>query len=369
MQKNVLYYPHIGLHDAPLTKALALFYDRVYRIVPDNVIPDDNEELQPLLEEGSVGSMIDPARYSQSASEEFLNKLGDWDAAALDGDPDGEQELSRLHVEKTDERVRRLFEEAGFQSSNDWMTIPTEIASNYMLYLATVIAKKNNLSLVTSDWGAWTGTSYFNLDGQVDDSLSPDLMSEYVDDPFGLFCLVVSGITPINISEIPSSKILDFRLKRADEIANFRKCLNELHEELKVIDANEVKLDAIRDKVKALNKAKINYQDSADIIKVKGWTGTKMIGFPAIVELMKVMDIPFASMIPLNTTALEITGIALGALFTIKSNAQDIKKLKKDSASSFLLDLESSFKGYTRQRGGGDINYHAWNCMEEFIND
>ena len=369
MQKHVLYYPHIGLQNAPLTKALALYYDRVYRIVPDNVIPDDNEELQPLLEEGLVGSMIDPASYSVSASDEFLNKLSDWDAAALDGDPDGEQELSRLHVEKTDERVRKLFEEAGFQSHNDWMTIPTEIASNYMLYLATIIAKKNNLSLITSDWGAWTGTSYFNLDGQIDESLAPDMMAEYVDDPFGLFCLVVSGITPINISEIPSSKILDFRLKRSDEIASFRKCLNDLHEELKVIDANEIKLDAIRDKVKALNKAKTEYQESADIIKVKGWTGTKMIGFPAIVELMKVMGIPFASMLPLNTTALELTGIALGALYTIKSNAQDLKKLNKENPASFLIKMNGSFKNYTTQRGGGDINYHAWNCMEEFIND
>lgn len=369
MQKHALYYPHIGLHNASLTKALALYFDRVYRIVPDNVIPDDNEELQPLLEEGTVGSKIDPAPYSVSASDEFLSKLGEWDAAALDGDPDGEQKLSRLHVEKTDERVRRLFEESGFQSHNDWMAIPTEIASNYMLYLATIIAKKNNLSLITSDWGAWTGTSYFNMDGQIDGSLSPDLMSEYVDDPFGLFCLVVSGITPINISEIPSSKILDFRRKRADEIANFRKCLNDLREELKVIDSNEIKLDTIRDKVKSLDKAKTNYQESADIIKVKGWTGTKMIGFPAIVELMKAMDIPFASMIPLNTTALELTGIALGVLCTIKSNAQDIKKLNRENPSSFLIEMNRSFKDYTNQRGGGDINYHAWNCMEEFIND
>ena len=142
MQKNVLYYPHIGLRNASLTKALALLYDHVYRIVPENVIPDDNEQLKPLLEEGSVGKMIDPAPYSQSASDEFLGKLEEWDATALEGDPDGEQELSRLHIEKTDQRVRQLFEESGFQSDNNWMSIPTEIASNYMLYLVTVIAKK-----------------------------------------------------------------------------------------------------------------------------------------------------------------------------------------------------------------------------------
>lgn len=364
MQKNVLYYPHIALHNASLAKALALFYDHVYRIVPDNVRPDDHEELQPLLEEGLIGGMIDPVPYSLSASDEFLTKLGEWDAAALDGDPDGEEELSRLHVDKTDQRVRRLFEESGYQSSDGWMSIPTELASNYMLYLATAIAKKNNLSLITADWGAWTGISYFNLDGKIDQSLSPDMMAEYVDDPFGLFCLVINGITPVNIHEIPADKILEFRLKRSDEITSFRKCLNDLHEELRILDANEIKLDAIRDKIKELDKAKTNYQDSADLIKAKGWTGLKMIGFPAPSVFAHLMDIPVAS-----TITLGVTGLALGALYTIKSNEQDLKKLNRENPASFLIELHRSFKKYTSARGGGDINYHAWNCMEEFIND
>lgn len=363
-QKNVLYYPHIGLRNASLTKALALFYDHVYRIVPDNVIPDDNEELQPLLEEGSVGKMIDPAPYSQSASDEFPGKLGEWDASALDGDPEDRQEISRLHVDKTDQRVRKLFEESGFQSDNDWVSVPVEIASIYMLYLSTVIAKKNNLSLITGDWGAWTGTSYFNLDGQIDHSLTHDMLSEYVDDPFGLFCLLVSEITPTNISEIPADKILAFRLKRSDEITNFRKCLNDLHEELKIINANEIKIDAINAKVKALAKAKSDYQDASDLIKVKGWTGVKMIGFPAPAIFGHLMEIPTAS-----TVVLGATGLALGALFTIKSNVQDLKKLNRDNPASLLIEMDRSFKNYTSSRGGGDMNYHAWNCMEEFVND
>jgi hypothetical protein len=184
-----------------------------------------------------------------------------------------------------------------------------------------------------------------------------------------LVCLVVGGITPVNISEIPADRILDFKTKRTDEIANFRKCLSDLHDELRVIDANEIKIDAIRDKVKALNQAKVDYRNSADLIQVKGWTGTKMLGFPAVIELAKIMGIPLASMIPIDTTALEFAGIALGALFTIKSNSQDLKKLNKENPASFLIEMQRSFKGYTKQRGGGDINYHAWNCMEEFIND
>jgi hypothetical protein len=71
MRENALYYPHIALNNPTWIKAMALFYDNIYRIVPDNVIPDDSEELQPLLEEGSVGRMIDPVKYSKQASEHF----------------------------------------------------------------------------------------------------------------------------------------------------------------------------------------------------------------------------------------------------------------------------------------------------------
>lgn len=364
MQKNVLYYPHIALGNSSLTKALALFYDHIYRIVPDNVIPEDNPELQPLLEEGSVGKRIDPSSYSQSASETFLSKSTEWNAAALDFDPEGVQQISQLHVDKTDQRVKQLFQESGFQTENSWMSVPTEIASNYMLYLATEIAKKNNLSLITGDWGAWTATNYFNLNGQIDETLTPDMGAEHLEDPFGLFCLLVSEITPMNISEISASDILNFRIKRSDEIANFRKCLNDLHEELKIIDSNNIKLDAINTKVKELAKAKFDYQKSSDLIKVKGWTGVNMIGFPAPVVFGHFMNIPTTS-----TVVLGATGLALGALYSIKNTENELRKLNRDNPASCLIEMNRSFKKYTSARGGGDINYHAWNCMEEFVND
>lgn len=59
-------------------------------------------------------------------------------------------------------QVRKLFKESGYQEENDWMTIPTSLASNFTPF-AKEISRKNNLALITNDWGAWTGTNYFNL--------------------------------------------------------------------------------------------------------------------------------------------------------------------------------------------------------------
>ena len=364
MNKDALYYPHITLGNPVWIKAMSLLYENIYRIVPDNVIPDDNSQLQALLEEGSVGKMIDPASYSKDTADEFLAKLDDWDAAAFDGDPEGEEQLSRIHEDKTDHRVKRLFKEAGFQNENHWMYVPTEIASHYMLYLANDISKKNNLSLITSDWGAWTGISYFNLNGQLDESITPEMESEYIDDPFGLFSLIVSEITPINISEIPAEDILNFRLKRIDEISNFRACIGNLLAELQDLESIDIKFDVIKSKVKELERAKLDYQNSADLIKAKGWFGITMMGFPAPVVFGKLMSIPTAS-----TVALGTTGLALGALYSIKNTATELRKLNKENPASLLVEMRSSFKNYTSARGGGDINYHAWNCMEEFVND
>ncbi|RJX30914.1 MAG: hypothetical protein C4516_09250 [Oxalobacter sp.] len=367
MQKNALYYPRIALNNPAWIKAMALFYDNIYRIVPDNVIPEDAEELNALLEEGSVGRMIDPAPYSRRASEEFLSKIENWNAAALSFNAEDERQISRLHSDKTDERVRELFKESGFQSENSWMYVPTEIASNYMLYLARDIAQQNQLSLITADWGAWTGTSYFGVNGQIDDfivNIGKDSCDGENAEAFGLFSLLVSELLPVNISEIPSEKILEFRDKRRPEIIQFRSSMNDLRAELSKLDSQDVKIGAIQEKAKELLRAQEQYKKSADVLKAKGWFGVSLMGFPAPLIFGQLLSIPAASSI-----ALGATGLAIGGLFNIQNTKEELRKLNEKNPASFLVEMRSSFKNYTQRRGGGDMNFHAYNCMEEYVND
>ncbi|MBP2659525.1 MAG: hypothetical protein H6Q69_2557 [Firmicutes bacterium] len=111
MFKNALYYPHMTFQNPSWLKAMAMYYENIYRIVPDNIIPDDPEELQPLLEDSSIGKMLDPIRYARSTAEVFLEKRENWDAAALIGDEEEEKEKKfiRVHTAKTDVIVRDLF--------------------------------------------------------------------------------------------------------------------------------------------------------------------------------------------------------------------------------------------------------------------
>lgn len=366
MQHNALFYPHIGLKNPSLVKAMALFYDNIYRIVPNNVIPDDSEDLQALLEEGSVGKVINPADYSKETSEEFLLKIKHWDAAALTYDEHDEKTISRLHTEKIDASVRRLFREVGFKEKNDWMYVPTAIASNFMLYMASQIATKNQLSLFTSEWGAWTGTCYFGVDGQIDEfinTIGQESCNEYTES-FGLFGLLLSELIPINISEIPSEKILEFREKCHNEISQFRSCMYDLRMELAQLESQDIKMDVIETKAKQLIRAQKEYKASADLLKVKGWSGVSLMAFPAPLIFGQLYQIPHTS-----TVALGAAGLAIGALFNILNTKEELKKLNEKNPASFLIEMRKSFKQYTHARGGGDMNFHAFNCMEEYVRD
>lgn len=365
MLNNALYYPYIEFTDINWVKAVAMYYENIYRIVPDNIIPADPEALQPLLEDSSVGAMIDPVPYTEGMVDIFLEKTQHWSAAALMATKEEERDFSRLHTNKTDQKVRELFASLGYRETNGWLNIPTELASNYMLFLATEIGRRNQLNLITCEWAPWTATTYFSINGGVDEAMMPyGEGKDFVNDPFALFCLIIGEITPMNICDIPAEKIRDFRVKRKDNIASFRMAVSELYNELQRLEDPKVRYDSIKTKIAQLKKAKAEYQKSADIIKAKGWFGVSFMGFPAPAALGAFFGIPHAL-----TVALAIGGIAIGGLFNIKNTATELRKLQKDNPVSCLVEMRRSFKRYTRFRANGDMNYHAFNCMEEYIND
>jgi hypothetical protein len=365
IKADALYYPHIGFDEPDWVKGQAMLFDQVYRIVPQGVIPDDATELQPLLEDNAIGAMIDPVPYAAEASSEFLANLESWDAAALTHEDSEEKGIERIHSDKTDQQVRRLFAEVGYEDRSGWLHVPTELASNYMLYLARVIATKNNLELVTENWAPWTATSYFDLNGRVSEFLLPvgaDLNAEV--DPYALFSLIVSQTTPINISEIPAEKIREFRSKRAPEIASLRAAVSDLHSELQKLSDPVVRENQIMKCVVALRDAQDNYRRSADIIKAKGWFGVTLMGFTAPTALAQLFNIPSQ-----QTTVLTGTALALGGIFNVQNTRNELIKLRQNSTASCLVEMTNEFRNYTSARGGGDINFHAYNCMEEYVND
>lgn len=365
INSDALYYPHCSFSNPSMIKAMALFYENIYRIVPASIVPNDSKSIKPLLEDGTIGKIIDPMPYASAASDDFLKNLEHWNAAGLSFSTEDRRNISKLHIDKVDERVNRLFEELGCEQSDEWLHVPVKYASNYMLYLAKVVGARNQLNLVAREWAPWTATTYFTLDGQMDEFVNTvDPVEPYPDDPFALFGLILSEIVPLNISEIPAHKIMYFRAQRHDEIARLREAISNLHDELESLDDPIVRKDRIFKKIDELKDAKDEYQKSADLIKAKGWFGVNFMGFTAPVTLAQLFHMPST-----ETVILAGTSLALGAVFTITSTRHKLEALRKESSGSCLVELRRCFTKYTSIRGGGDMNFHAYNCMEEYVND
>ena len=359
MQDSALYYPHINFNDESLVKTMAMFYDNIYRIVPNDYIPEDSSELQSILEDRRIGRPIDPSRYTKHVSQEFLDKVDNWNAAGLIPDnEDDEIILDRIHSDKTDAAVKHLFDDLGFKKSSDWYHIPQGLASNYMLYLSKHIAEKNNLQLVTPDSNAFTATTYFRIDGGADDGLIPyEEHLKYMYDSFALYSFAINRLTPENISEIPAHKIIQFREKRKDEIENFRNSIYTLQQELQVLDDEFVIADKINSAIKDFKKAQEDYHNSADMFKVTGWRGFWFMGIPAAVSMGSVF-----SSLPLIATG-AFSGMFLSGLYNISTTKEKLEELKNKKSISYLMNVNNLY--YSHQREG----YKLYDKMHEYAND
>lgn len=362
--EDTLYYPYIHFQNSAWLKAMALFYNRIYRIVPPTLTPTDSDDIKALLETDEVGCAVDPIPYASEASIIFRDKIGcKWNASALTFSKIEKETFDRLHITKTDEAVRKLFAKMGFKEDEDWIDLPKEIASSYMLYLSTLISEKNGLSLVTDGFPSWTATNYFNADGLFPDYLSfEDIYKDK--NAFSLYSLILQELCPINIEEIPSERIVLFRKKRKDEIVNLRKSINSLCDMLTGIGSFTIFKDKIRSELQNIKQATKDYKKSAEILNAKDWIGINLFALTGTNELLSFFNIQ-----DLSKAILLGTGVAIGFIYALSANKANIRILRKKHPYSCLALLEKDFKDFTSQRRGGDVNFHAFNCLEEYIND
>ncbi|QXM06965.1 hypothetical protein [Crassaminicella indica] len=157
MPKNyTLYYPTIEFSNSEWLWSAALLWDRIYRIVPTDYQPKDSRNIKELISNSDFISNIDPSKYSLKAGEAFIEgcKKETWWAAALDNSKYTRKNYVKLHKDKADVRLREMIL-AQDTKDNNWLNVPHDMASIYMLFLANYIAKSNDISLSTDYTEAW----------------------------------------------------------------------------------------------------------------------------------------------------------------------------------------------------------------------
>lgn len=354
---SALYYPTIEFTDPQWLWSASLFWDRIYRIVPKGYAPADSRNVVELCDNGEIGVQINPDNYSAAVADEFLNKVREhhWHAAALSMNYN--EEYDRLHSDKVDVRLRQMIISKGGKESKDkWLHVPNGFASHYMIYLASHIANKNKLNLITDVSPAWTATTYYTFDD--------DLKSYFIDElPNVLASIIVREFVPTNLLDIRPKDILAFREKRRDERRRFVQAVRNAAPNLSNCKDPVVVKGILEDVKKDITSSLDEYKRSMDILKVKNWTGLKTISFPAAAPVMNMI-------MPLGTTQLAIlstTGLALGVLAGIAALKGDAQKLINECEFSYLISMRKEWKKCSLH--GGDYNAVLNDHIEEFIND
>lgn len=359
--RMALYYPTIEFCNPKWLWTAALLWDRIYRIVPDGYIPKDSSNIRDLMEDGTIGTGIDPSLYSSSVSNQFISKYNgsDWGAPALGNYKLMSNQYIQLHKDKADVKIRNLIIAKGGKNG-DWIRVPEYIAGLYMLYLANHIAGDNKLSLVTDTSASWCGSNYLHYDGKIDDfelhSNAPDKLAS----------LIIQDFIPSNILDITPKELLKFRERRKDERHRFLDCIDSLAKDISNCKDTGIVNDIIEDHKKDILNAKKDFKKSLDIIRVYGWVGVKSTLIPAIMPVItSLYNLP-------DTTKgwINASGILFGAVAGFLESGQKIDKLKKDFNNNYLLEIKSElqrsnvcFTGYT------DYNSFLEYEMNNFIHD
>jgi hypothetical protein len=239
MANYALYYPTIEFQNYPWLWSAALLWDRIYRIVPESYEPNDPENVQILKETGEIGIPIYPDSYTKDVAETFLNKIesGEWQAAALEFDID--ETYARLHQDKVDVQLRKMIIAKGKAAAQgEWLNVPIEFEALYMTYLAEQISKKNNLQLLSDSAAAWTGSTFFKYDGEIEDFPLDEQTQQ-------LATLVIRDFIPKNILDIRPHDLVKFREKYRDERRRFVNAIREAAKTISECDDETVYNDRI----------------------------------------------------------------------------------------------------------------------------
>lgn len=359
MHDYALYYPTIEFRDFEWLWNASLLWDRIYRIVPDGYEPDDCNNVRILAEGGEIGAPIRPEEHARHVAKDFVKKIeqGRWDAAAVDRDiPD---EYARLHKGKVDVALRQMIIAKGAGARcEDWLYVPTEFGALYMTYLANHIARANKLQLLSDSAAAWTGSTYFRFDGDIQDL--PD--ERHVQQ---LAVLVLRDFLPEDVTSITPGSILRFREKYKHERRRFLGALRKSAAELSGCTDASVVRDRIEDMKKEIEASLKDYRKAVATLGITAWTGIKSLSFPVVTKV--AAQITGKELDPSTLLVISALGIAIGLVSGLADYRQKRKRIEQESDYSYLLHLHREWKGCARY--GNDYNYFLCREMEEFIND
>jgi hypothetical protein len=366
-----LYYPYIHFRSGDdWVKLAALYWDELYRIVPNDDQPEDSNvisdfRVQGGIEQGGFVKAVWPGRGSEvvsAAFEEFINgnrkriayyKLTNkakWPPTPSEwlsrcGEAEAETKLARVFYGKLSEGLRKILvdESLAEDHPNDlelWMN--PKLAFVFMTALAEEIAQAHGFQPLTDSVVgqiAVNGCTPKRLGelllGEVPQRSATATEAEAI-----LANIAISNHVPADISKMDVSEIIDFRRQNLAALVGFRDWVHSLTQSwdwLQGIKDNGTLNDRLRERYKVEMEPRIEaLKSEMRVQKVKTALATIgiSIAIPAAVN-------PIAGLfgVTADQTFGDIAGIALG-LDSVLVDSQKGLLESQNKQGAYLLRLK-----------------------------
>ena len=282
MCNSILYYPNIEFQqeDYKWLVRASLFWDNIYRIVPDGYVPQDDAFVRALSAGGKIGKKIytrENIDAIERATAFFMRDCEDILENYSRFYPNWRDEvgqISMIHYSKMLGLLSSSLERANLvaQSDSQWLYIPKYISDLYMTYLAKTIAVDQGLDLSTQNSEAWLAESRISMDRryyEVDPALGHQIS----------FPIYIRDIFPLETNIKPDA-ILRFREDTEQQRHAFMRTLKVFTRRLE----NAQSIDEMRDiwntEGQLIENQMSDYKRRAKVLKITKWVGavTELVG-------------------------------------------------------------------------------------------
>ena len=346
---SILYYPSIEFHSDEWVKSSLLLWDHVYRIVPNDYIPRDNNSIKEFTDSGLVRNIILEESDIKKTGNEFIKlcKSLPFIPAGLEC---GDYDL--IHPDKIDKRLYPSLENiSNIFLQNGWLRLSKELARGYMFYLSKTVAKRRGFVRGTDDSDSWSIAPYFTEKANFDDFMCNN-------EAEGFYCsLFLEDLIPKNVRDIPTQAIIDFVGKRKDLKEQLRITLDNLNKKLALIESKEQVFTEVNDFLLQVERDKNELRRSMEFWKSDIPSSLFAVGVPTTLTAIGAFGLagnPFEG-------AKISSSIMIGAVASYTDYRKTKKQNRDSSYASYLLQVDKLVSK--------SLPYQYMRNLEEFIND
>jgi hypothetical protein len=352
LDENVLYYPSIEFNNPSWVKAALCIWEKIYRIVPSSITPNDDAEIRIAVEEGLIRNVPIEEGDLSNTSEEFFNFIASlpWLPNGLEG---SEDDLINLHKDKVDYTLYPILKELAQKINGDWIVLNSRLANGYMFFLANSISKRRRLPKITDRQDVFSIMPYFEQEGNFDEYVSASGREQYYSSIiFPTF--IPGGVTRVNIDQI-----LQFRKETGELRRNFRQAVEEFAVNLLKIDSKDYAQELSNSLRKKLESNKKGILETAKLYAKDFIPSFLTIGLPTAISTLGLLG---SDGNPFQMKKI-IDSVCVGA---ISAMANSNSRIWSPQMASYYLKLNRKF--YDGESFNLEIPRFD-RIFEEFIND